>query len=299
MSVRPTSMIRSRRVATAGTIIASLTFAGVASADEPTVTQLDGNPTCSAIDPGYFEVKIDNVRQGRTVFGGDVLEGSIVVKGLFFDWSATPGVDAVVVKGGPAANVYQAGDEMTSGTGLHAPINPDNGRPYGLSHISFCSDGVDAPAAKAQGAETTGTPAGPCEPGGPATMPDGQPCEPAPTESDAPRGEVLGTTMRGGRTVTTAQMSGPGTCVDRSFVQVVRGKGIRRVTMFVNGRRIRAMRGTRSRYAVTIDPRRYPSGVMRVKARVRFVSASGRRTRTFRMTVLRCARTAVAPAFAG
>src|SRR5918998_4965618 len=137
MSVRPTNTFITRRMALAGSIIASLTFAGVASASEPTVTQVDGNPTCSSVVAGGQGSKIDPVPQGHHSFG-DV---TIDVDGLYFDWTAAAGVDAVIVKGGPTANVYRADDEMTSGTGLHAPINPENGKPYGLSHLDFCSDG--------------------------------------------------------------------------------------------------------------------------------------------------------------
>jgi hypothetical protein len=298
MSANPTSIIRTRTFAAAGTIIASLAFAGVASASEPTTTQVSGNPRCSDIDPSFTELKLDNPRQGETKFDNGKISGSIVIKGAYVDWSVTPGVDAVIVKGGPAANVYRGDDELTGGTGFHPPIN-SSGRPAGVSHVQFCTDNVDSPA------RTTAPAPGPCEAGGPETMPDGQPCHApaaaaAPQESSAPEGGVLGEVFQGGIPA-TARMSAPGSCVKGSFVQLVRGKGIRRVTMFVNGKRVRTFRGARSRYAVTVNPDRYPSGVMRLKARVEFVEKSGKRAKTFRMTVLRCARAAVeaAPAFAG
>jgi hypothetical protein len=60
--------------------------------------------------------------------------------GPVFDFTSNKGVDAVIVKGGPNANVYDYNPEVTSGTGLHAPVNPSNGNYYGLSHISFCYD---------------------------------------------------------------------------------------------------------------------------------------------------------------
>ena len=289
MSVHPTSMIRS--LAATSTIIGTLAFTGVASADELTVTQVSGNPTCADINSSFTEVKIDNPRQGRTDFAG----GYIEIKGLYVNWSG-PAVDAVIVKGGDAANVYTADDEMTSGTNLHAPAN-SSGKPAGISHVQFCTDGVDAPAAGARG---TATP-GPCEPGGPTTMPDGSACAPkSETQAEAPQGGVLGTFVAGGIPA-GAQMSAPGSCVKGSYVQLVRGKGIRKVTMFVNGKRIKTFRGSRTRYAVTINPDRFRSGVMRLKARVEFVEKSGKRAKTFRMTVLRCAQAAVqqAPAFAG
>ena len=297
MSAIPTSITRS--FATAGTIIASLALTGVASADELKVTQVSGNPTCADIDPSYTQVKLDNPRQGTTEFEG----GFITIKGLYVDWSVTTAVDAFIVKGGDTANVYRStsGDELTGGTAAHAPIN-DNGKPYGISHVQFCTNGVDfvPPAAGA-----SSTPAGPCEPGGPTTMPDGQPCSPAPSAqmkgsgSEEPQGAVLGVTAKGG-VPAGAQMSAPGACVKGSFVQLVRGTGIRRVTMFVNGKKVRTFNGSRSRYAVNVNPKTFGS-VMRLKARVDFVEKSGKRSKTFRMTVLRCAQAAVeqAPAFAG
>ena len=284
MSANPTSIVRPFAAIT--TIVASLAFTGVAFAADPVVTQVSGNPTCSDIDPTFTEVKVDNPRQGRTDFAG----GSIDIKGLYLDWSATP-VDAVIVKGGDGANVYRFDDEMTSGTGLHAPIN-SSGKPAGVSHVQFCTDGVDAQPARAQSAPAPG----PCEPGGPTTMPDGAPC----SSSTAPQGEVRGAVVRGGIPA-KAEMNAPGTCVKSSFVSLVRGHGIRKVTMFVNGKRIRTFGKARSRYAVTVDPKRYPNGVIRLKARVEFAEASGKAPKTFRMTVLRCAQAAVqqAPAFAG
>jgi hypothetical protein len=48
---------------------------------------------------------------------------------------------AIIVKGGPNANVYSYCEECKSGSGsvkLTAPINPKNGKPYGLSNITFC-----------------------------------------------------------------------------------------------------------------------------------------------------------------
>ena len=49
---------------------------------------------------------------------------------------------AVVVKGGSNANLFDyrpAGN--AADTALHAPVNPNNGTFYGLSHISFCFGG--------------------------------------------------------------------------------------------------------------------------------------------------------------
>ena len=59
--------------------------------------------------------------------------------GLYFKWQTRFGTDAVIVKGGEDSNVYYL-DEAHWGQGYHAPINPDNGKPYGLSHVTFCWD---------------------------------------------------------------------------------------------------------------------------------------------------------------
>ena len=98
-----------------------------------------------------------------------------------------------------------------------------------------------------------------------------------------------------------ARMASPSRCVARTFRQVVRGTGIRRVTFTVNGRRVARVTGRRSAYAVRIDPRAYSTGALRITARVEYVAASGKRAQTLRATVLRCSesRTAARPRFAG
>jgi hypothetical protein len=58
--------------------------------------------------------------------------------GQVFDWTSNIGVDAVFVKGGNDGNLYSP--EAKEDTGLHAPVNPQNRRFFGLSHISFCYD---------------------------------------------------------------------------------------------------------------------------------------------------------------
>jgi hypothetical protein len=67
----------------------------------------------------------------------------VTVDGLTFNWSASIPIDAVIVKGGPNANLYAYEPEAMSNAGepaLHAPVNPSNGMYYGLSHIAFCFD---------------------------------------------------------------------------------------------------------------------------------------------------------------
>ncbi|MGD2061152.1 MAG: hypothetical protein PVF87_09825 [Acidimicrobiia bacterium] len=97
------------------------------------------NPSCP---PQYLEYKHEPVT-GGTVGPNDQFtitlgtESNGAPDGQIFDWTSTVPVYQVIVKGGPGANVYDYSGAF-SGTGLHAPVNPNNGNYYGLSHITFC-----------------------------------------------------------------------------------------------------------------------------------------------------------------
>lgn len=119
-------------------------------------TVLSGNVDCHdlvmegllAADEVQCSVKIEPVADGTyAIFDCEGEDGSITidVTGSYFDWLASMNiaVSAVIVKGGPDSNVYLYDPAAQSDTGLHAPINPSNGSPYGLSHITFCA--VEAP----------------------------------------------------------------------------------------------------------------------------------------------------------
>lgn len=106
-----------------------------------------GNFTCSQLlpgIPGLVELKVEPVADGT--FSDGTLEVVIDVRntgsGPVFDWDqGTSGavMQGVFVKGGPGGNLYEYNPPIvTSDTGLHAPINPNNDRFFGLSHISFC-----------------------------------------------------------------------------------------------------------------------------------------------------------------
>jgi len=121
-------------------------------------TTVGGNPDCS--DYGLFRaIKLDdgeNLDTGtfETAAGTVTIESYSVESGTVtvttdFD------VSAIITKGGPNARVCLAdGDE--DGTPLEdgdavefdsatfrTPINPQNGKRYGLSHVSFCYDVQD------------------------------------------------------------------------------------------------------------------------------------------------------------
>ena len=98
-----------------------------------------------------------------------------------------------------------------------------------------------------------------------------------------------------------ARLSGPSGCVYKPFNAVVRGRQIRRVTFFVDGRRIvirKAKRGQRT-FKARIRPSRLSVGVHRVTARVVFRTPSRTRPRTLVLSFQHCARLAPSPRFTG
>ncbi len=64
---------------------------------------------------------------------------SFTLSGDRVNWSiASPyKVCAVIVKGGPIAQVYYYEGGASSGSGLTAPLNQKNKKPYGVSHVTF------------------------------------------------------------------------------------------------------------------------------------------------------------------
>jgi LPXTG-motif cell wall-anchored protein len=114
---------------------------------------VEDNPTCADLAPAgttWTEHKVEPVVDGT--FGDGTLSVTIEVRdtddGPVFDWTSNIGVDAVFVKGGPGGLLYVYDPESTGDTGLHAPVNPQNDKFFGLSHVSFCYD-------KDQGTTTT------------------------------------------------------------------------------------------------------------------------------------------------
>ena len=106
---------------------ASLALAAPANAASVTPTTIAGNPSCAG------GTKIDPVASGTyAVEGGSV---TITVSDKSFSFTSTVLVTSVLVKGGPAANLYTyVAPGVTSDTDLVAP----NGR--GLSHLCFFTD---------------------------------------------------------------------------------------------------------------------------------------------------------------
>ncbi|MGH9236087.1 MAG: LPXTG cell wall anchor domain-containing protein [Acidimicrobiales bacterium] len=129
----------------------------------PSTVELGDNATCGDLAPEgatWIELKVDPVEDGT--FTDGTLTVTIDVTdtdgGPVFSWTSNVGVDAVFVKGGPGGllYIYDPPAESTGDTGLHAPVNPSNGKFYGLSHVSFCYD-VDQATTSTTEATTTST----------------------------------------------------------------------------------------------------------------------------------------------
>jgi hypothetical protein len=103
------------------------------------VPVIPGNPTCEDVNLGDFSMKVDPPQSGTYALD-DENSVTVTIDGLMVSWSSTIGIDAVLVKGGPNAALYEYDPEAMADSGLHAPINPNTDVPYGVSHVSFCYD---------------------------------------------------------------------------------------------------------------------------------------------------------------
>ncbi|MEA2195652.1 MAG: hypothetical protein QOG42_2112, partial [Solirubrobacteraceae bacterium] len=99
----------------------------------------------------------------------------------------------------------------------------------------------------------------------------------------------------------SARISGPTGCVAVAFNAIVTGKRIRRVTFYLDGKRVRSLTRPNSgtRYALKVNPGSLSPGTHRVLAVTSFTPASKTSQRTLRLVFQRCARRAVAPRFTG
>ncbi|HEX6578875.1 MAG TPA: LPXTG cell wall anchor domain-containing protein [Jiangellaceae bacterium] len=184
-------------------VFATLLPSATATHVEP--EEFTGNPTCSVLVPGTTELKVEPVSDGT--FTDGTLSVTIDVRttadGPVFDWTSNIGVDAVFVKGGPGGNLYVYDPEATADTGLHAPVNPNNDKFYGLSHISFCYDVGDETTPPETTPPTTPPETTPPETTPPTTPPATTPPETTPPttptmKETTPAGEELPKTGSGG-----------------------------------------------------------------------------------------------------
>src|SRR6266545_728363 len=126
-------------------IMFGLAAVNPAQATGVTPTVVPGNPTCVSL--GYaFGFKPLSPSESNPVGTHTLPDGvntvTISIDSNGVDWTSTLGMDAVIVKGGPNANVYAYDPpaEAFSGNDLVPPINPNTNQPYGLSHLEFCYD---------------------------------------------------------------------------------------------------------------------------------------------------------------
>ena len=110
---------------------------------QPTVVAMDVANACAG------GVKIENPASGgyNLFFGTFTIHLDITVtntaNGPTFSFSSPDPnelVTSMYVKGGPTANFYDYGAGLASDTGLHSPINDNNGKYYGLSHLCIAAD---------------------------------------------------------------------------------------------------------------------------------------------------------------
>lgn len=124
-------MFKSARILLGAALLSLLALLGAvssAAADgHRTVESGSGNPSCEG------GLKIEPVTSGTH---GPV---TIAVNGSTFGFTTDGSlVTTVIVKGGPGFNLYSyPSPGVTSDTDPSAPTNPNNGRPYGLSHLCF------------------------------------------------------------------------------------------------------------------------------------------------------------------
>src|SRR5829696_2564157 len=140
----------------------SAALAGPASAASVTPVVIGDNPSCADLndDPAFtgitsdFGFKIDSAAPngtftltnaaGRQLTGGAPSDpgNSVTIlnsNGTTFDWTATLGIDAVIVKGGQDSNAYVYTPEAFADSALTSPPNGGGGT-ADVSHVEFCFD---------------------------------------------------------------------------------------------------------------------------------------------------------------
>jgi hypothetical protein len=105
-------------------------------------TFVAGNPSCA--DLGYKnEFKVDPPRAGNfNLPNGGQVSVVIASNGSISFHATGVAFQAVIVKGGPNANVYYYDSPVIGGGPLNTPFNPSSNTNYGLSHYSFCYNNI-------------------------------------------------------------------------------------------------------------------------------------------------------------
>lgn len=103
---------------------------------------------CAQVGTYQYAHKIDswdtNSPLGAHVFAENTITISNIQDNdeneiIEFDWSSNPTpIGAVIVKGGNYANLFAYSPAEFSDTELFAPLNPNNQKNFGISHVTFC-----------------------------------------------------------------------------------------------------------------------------------------------------------------
>jgi hypothetical protein len=133
-------------IASVGLVAAGMAVAGHGDGEPEVAPSLFvGNPSCtggaktaggnvtSQVLPAFFSGFAGSI----TITRVDTPQGPTF---SFITDGPSHLVTSVLVKGGPNANLYDYGTGIAHDDGLHAPLNPDNGKYYGLSHACFFTD---------------------------------------------------------------------------------------------------------------------------------------------------------------
>jgi hypothetical protein len=124
-------------VAAAGLVVIAASAAGSYRGVEPVVVA--GSPSCNDLAGLSYsaEVKFAEPVNGANAGGIYLL---LDQTGISWYVLLNENVRAVIVKGGPNANVYFLPEGVFSDGLLAPPNNPKNGKPYGLGYLTFCYD---------------------------------------------------------------------------------------------------------------------------------------------------------------
>jgi hypothetical protein len=323
---------RARRLALV-IAVALLALPVTAQASSVTPTSMTGNPSCTDINAGWSELKIDALPQNKSYSNSDLtVTISNVTGNETFDWSANHSVDAVLVKSATGTLVYTYDPESFADAAVSGPDG------YDISHVSFCYDDGDTPPpppptcaqahagspdsdgdgivdacdncpdnANADQADADNDGMGDaCEPVPPLTPPTDNssnstppPTDPgqvvAPTSSESqPEQIVLGERVGAVR----ARLLAPTGCLSRSFSARVRGAGIAKVVFRLDGKTIKTIRKG-GLFTARVNPQRLSLGVHRLVATVTFKASSHAKARTLRASFQRCSKRLIAPRFTG
>lgn len=180
-------------------------FSSNATAAKVVPVQEQGNPACR--DYGLLELtKFENPSVGMSMQNGVTIV--VDVTQTTFDWMSTTGIDKVIVKGGPSANVYSY-DEEDDDTGLITPDNPGGNRAR-ISHVSFCYDAGGTQASPSPTPQPTVSPT-PSPVASPSPTPTPSPTQPpsvttSPSPTSSPGAPTEGQIPRTGPITSTAYL---------------------------------------------------------------------------------------------